>query len=114
DSDLGEALGQVYVAKVCSPALKAKTMRMTKQIETAMEQDINSLTWMIDATKQEALKKLHTIVNKIGYPDKWRDYSSVKVDRADFLGNVDRATVFESKRQLNKIGKPLDRGEWDM
>jgi endothelin-converting enzyme/putative endopeptidase len=114
DSDLGEALGQVYVAKVFSPALKAKTMRMTKQIETAMEQDINSLTWMSDATKQEALKKLHTIVNKIGYPDKWRDYSSVKVDRADFLGNVDRATVFESKRQLDKIGKPLDRGEWGM
>jgi endothelin-converting enzyme/putative endopeptidase len=114
DGDLGEALGQVYVAKVFSPALKAKTVRMTKQIEVAMEQDIKSLTWMSDATKQEALKKLHTIVNKIGYPDKWRDYSSVKIDRTDFLGNVDRATVFESKRQLNKIGKPLDRGEWGM
>jgi endothelin-converting enzyme/putative endopeptidase len=114
DGDLGEAVGQVYVAKVFSPALKAKTVRMTKQIESAMEQDIKSLTWMSDATKQEALKKLHTIVNKIGYPDKWRDYSSVKIDRADFLGNVDRATVFESKRQLNKIGKPLDRGEWGM
>jgi len=114
DGDLGEALGQVYVAKVFSPALKAKTVRMTKQIEDAMAQDITSLSWMSDATKQEALKKLHTIVNKIGYPDKWRDYSSVRVDRTDFLGNVDRATIFESKRQLNKIGKPLDRGEWGM
>ncbi len=114
DSDLGEALGQVYDAKVFSPALKAKTLRMTKQIEDAMQQDIQSITWMSDATKQEALKKLHTIVNKIGYPDKWRDYSSVKIERVDFLGNVDRATIFESKRQLNKIGKPLDRGEWGM
>jgi endothelin-converting enzyme/putative endopeptidase len=114
DSDLGEALGQVYVAKVFGPELKARTLKMTKQIEDAMEQDIKSLTWMSDATKQEALKKLHTIVNKIGYPDKWRDYSSVKISRSDFLGNVGHATVFESKRQLNKIGKPLDRGEWDM
>ena len=114
DNDLGEALGQVYVAKVFSPELKARTLKMTQQIEQAMEDDIKNLNWMSDATKEEALKKLHSIVNKIGYPDKWRDYSSIQISRKDYLGNVDRATIFESKRQLNKIGKPLDRGEWGM
>ena len=79
-----------------------------------MEEDINQLTWMSPETKTKALEKLHAIVNKIGYPDKWRDYSSVEVKANDFLGNVQRATVFESKRQLAKIGKPLDRGEWSM
>jgi endothelin-converting enzyme/putative endopeptidase len=114
DNALGEALGQAYVAKVFGPELKQRTETMTKQIEHAMEQDIKQLTWLGPATKQEALKKLHTIVNKIGYPDRWRDYSSVKIARDDFLGNVVRAAVFESRRQLNKIGKPLDRGEWGM
>ena len=114
DNDLGEALGQAYVAKVFSPELKQRTETMAKQIEQAMEEDIKSLTWMNAATKREALKKLHTIVNKIGYPDRWRDYSSVKIARNDFLGNVERATIFESQRQLGKIGKPLDRGEWGM
>src|SRR5262249_3077907 len=78
DTDLGEALGQVYVAKAFSPELKARTLKMTRQIEEAMDQDLQGLHWMSDATKAEALKKLHTLVNKIGYPDKWRDYSSVK------------------------------------
>ena len=114
DNDLGEALGQAYVAKVFSPDLKQRAQTMTKQIEQAMEQDIKSLTWLNAATKQEALKKLHAIVNKIGYPDRWRDYSSVKITRDDFHGNVERATIFESRRQLAKIGKPLDRGEWGM
>ena len=65
-------------------------------------------------TKQNALTKLHAIVNKIGYPDKWRDYTSVAISRDDFSGNAERAAVFESKRRLNKIGKPVDRGEWSM
>ena len=69
---------------------------------------------MGEETKQQALAKLHGMVDKIGYPDKWRDYSSLEIARGDFAGNVDRATVFESKRQLAKIGKPLDRGEWQM
>ena len=114
DNDLGEALGQAYVAKVFSPDLKQRTETMTKQIEQAMEQDIKGLSWLNAATKQEALKKLHAIANKIGYPDRWRDYSSVKIARDDFFGNAERATIFESRRQLNKIGKPLDRGEWQM
>jgi endothelin-converting enzyme/putative endopeptidase len=79
-----------------------------------MEEDINQLTWMGPETKKQALEKLHSVVNKIGYPDKWRDYSSVEVRRNDFLGNVHRATTFEARRQLAKIGKPLDRGEWGM
>jgi endothelin-converting enzyme/putative endopeptidase len=114
DNDLGEAVGQAYVAKVFSPELKQRTEKMTKQIEQAMEEDIKKLSWLNDATKKEALDKLHAIVNKIGYPDRWRDYSSVKIARDDFFGNAARATIFESRRQLGKIGKPLDRGEWQM
>ncbi|MGB9236899.1 MAG: M13 family metallopeptidase [Terriglobales bacterium] len=114
DDQLGEALGQEYVARAFSAELKRKTILMTKQIEQSMEEDINTLTWMSPATKQQALEKLHTIVNKIGYPDKWRDYSSVDIKADDFAGNVQRATTFESKRELNKIGKPIDRGEWHM
>ncbi|HET9698897.1 MAG TPA: M13 family metallopeptidase [Terriglobales bacterium] len=114
DSELGEALGQEFVKRTFGPELKEKTNAMTKQIETAMEQDINQLNWMSDATKKNALEKLHAIVNKIGYPDKWRDYSSVDIKPTDFLGNVQRSTQFEAKRELNKIGKPLDRTEWSM
>jgi putative endopeptidase len=114
DDQLGEALGQEFVARAFSPELKQKTSLMTTQIEHSMEEEINNLDWMSPATKQQALEKLHIIVNKIGYPDKWRDYSSVEIKPNDFFGNVQRATTFESKRDLNKIGKPLDRGEWGM
>jgi endothelin-converting enzyme/putative endopeptidase len=114
DSDLGEALGKVYVARTFSPEAKEATLRMTREIERAMGDEIRNLPWMSPETKQHALEKLHAIVNKIGYPDKWRDYSSVVVTRDDFLGDVDRATAFESHRQLAKIGKPVDRTEWGM
>ena len=114
DEQLGEALGQEFVARAFSPELKQKTLQMTTQIEHSMEEDIKTLTWMSAATKQQALTKLHAIVNKIGYPDKWRDYSTVDIKPMDFAGNVQRATVFESKRELNKIGKPVDHGEWDI
>jgi endothelin-converting enzyme/putative endopeptidase len=79
-----------------------------------MEDDLNRIEWMSAATRQKALEKLHAIVNKIGYPDKWRDYGPVEVRRDDFVGNVARANLFESRRRLAKIGKPLDRGEWSM
>jgi putative endopeptidase len=114
DQQLGEALGKEFVDRVFSPELKQKTQTMTKQIEEAMGEDIQSLPWMSPATKQQALIKLHALVNKIGYPDKWRDYSSVEIKANDFAGNVERATLFESHRELNKIGKPVDRTEWDM
>jgi endothelin-converting enzyme/putative endopeptidase len=114
DQDLGEALGQVFVEKTFTADTKARALAMVKQIEQAMETDLNQIAWMSPETKKQALVKLHSVVNKIGYPDKWRDYSAVNVVRGDFLGNVDRADVFESKRQLNKIGKPVDRSEWQM
>src|ERR1051326_7715393 len=114
DRDLGEALGQVFVEKTFGPAVKAKAVEMTKQIENAMEDEIKNLPWMGTETKQQAFAKLHSMVNKIGYPDKWRDYSSLRIERGDFLGNVDRAAVFEERRDLAKIGKPVDRGEWQM
>ena len=114
DAQLGEALGQEFVSRAFSPELKQKTLHMTKQIEQAMEDDLNRIEWMSAATQQKALEKLHAIVNKIGYPDKWRDYGPVDVRRDDFAGNVARANLFESRRRLAKIGKPLDRGEWSM
>jgi putative endopeptidase len=114
DYNLGEALGQVYVAKVFSPALKQDTLDMVVRIETAMGQRIRALDWMSPETKQQALEKLAGIRNKIGYPDKWRDYSSVVITRDDFAGDVERAHRFESRRDINKIGKPVDHGEWDI
>jgi endothelin-converting enzyme/putative endopeptidase len=114
DDYLGEALGQAYVRKVFSPEIKQRTVDMVKRIEDAMELRIQQLDWMGPETKQQALLKLHTIRNKIGYPDKWRDYSSIKIVRDDLAGNVARASEFEGHRDINKIGKPVDRGEWGM
>jgi putative endopeptidase len=114
DDYLGEALGQAYVAKYFSPEAKQQAQKIVKEIEAAMEGDINGLPWMSAATKQQALIKLHGMANKIGYPDKWRDYSKLEIVRGDELGNVERARKFEFDRQLAKIGKPVDRGEWGM
>ena len=114
DRELGEALGQEFVRRTFTGDTKKNALEMTQQIEQAMQDDIEQLTWMGPETKKQALEKLHGVVNKIGYPDKWRDYSSVVVRRDDFLGNVHRSVAFENHRQLNKIGKPLDRGEWGM
>jgi putative endopeptidase len=114
DNDLGEALGQVYVEKYFSPEDKQQALKMVKEIAAAMAQDIDALPWMSAATKQQALVKLHGMANKIGYPDKWRDYSKLEIVRGDELGNVERARKFEMNRELAKIGKPVDRGEWDM
>jgi len=114
DRDLGEALGQAYVRKVFPPELKASTLEMVRRIEDAMALRIGQLDWMSPETKEQAMAKLHGIRNKIGYPEKWRDYSSVKIARNDFLGNVQRSTEFERHRNFNKIGQPVDHGEWGM
>jgi putative endopeptidase len=114
DYSLGEALGQIYVRKVFSPELKASTLDMVKRIEAAMGERIRQLDWMSPETKQQALAKLAGIRNKIGYPDKWRDYSSVQILPNDFAGNVTRAAEFELHREINKIGQPVDHGEWQI
>jgi len=114
DAQLGEALGQEFVSRAFSPELKEKSLHMTRQVEEAMAKDIESLAWMSAETKQRAQEKLGTIVNKIGYPDSWRDYAAFEVKPDDFAGNVVRGTTFENRRQLAKIGKPLDRAEWLM
>lgn len=114
DQQLGEALGQEFVSRAFSPELKEKSLHMTRQVEEAMAKDIDSLDWMSADTKQRAQQKLKAIVNKIGYPDQWRDYSTYAVKPDDFAGNVVRGNVFEVRRQLAKIGKPLDRKEWGM
>ena len=114
DRDLGEALGQVFVERVFSADTKAVALKMTLAVEGAMEDDLKSLPWMSEKTREQALRKLHQMRNKIGYPDHWRDYSSIALSRGDFYGDVSRATIFENRRELAKIGKPLDRGEWQM
>ena len=114
DRALGEALGQVYVAERFSPEDKQRTLALTQDIESAMSRDIDQLEWMSPETKTRAKEKLHSVANKIGYPDKWRDYSSLHIERGDALGNVERADSFETHREINKIGKPVDRGEWGM
>ena len=114
DTQIGEALGQEFVKDNFSPDLKAKTLHMTTQIRAAMDGEIRKLDWMGPQTKAKALEKLHGIVNKIGYPDKWRDYSALEIRRDDLLGNVQRGDAFETRRQLAKIGKPVDHSEWQM
>ncbi len=114
DRGLGEALGKVYVEKNFSPETKQRALLMVRQIEAAMGREIEQLPWMSAATKQQAEIKLHAVVNKIGYPDHWRDYGALKIVRGDFLGNGERANAFEFQRWLNKIGRPVDRGEWYM
>ena len=96
------------------PEGKERMLKMVAALEKALEKDIRELPWMTEATKKQALVKLAAITNKIGYPDKWRDYSAVKIDRGDLVGNVTRARSFELVRQLAKIGKPVDKGEWEM
>ena len=114
DNNLGEALGQAYVAKYFSPEAKRAALKIVKEVEAAMLSEIQSLPWMGAVTKEQALTKLHAIANKIGYPDTWRDYSSLEIVRGDEIGNSERASWFEFHRWLAKIGKPVDRKEWDM
>ncbi len=114
DNAIGEALGAAFVAKTFGPEGKARMNAMVKGLEAALGEDLRSLTWMSPATKARALEKLQAIDNKVGYPDVFRDYSSLGIKAGDLLGNLERASAFEFRRQLAKIGKPVDRGEWSM
>jgi len=114
DRDLGEALGQAYVDRAFPPESKARTLEMVHAIESAMHNDVEGVSWMTPATKEQAIVKLKGIEDKIGYPSHWRDYSSVKITRDSYLGNVEQASSFEFERWVAKIGKPVDRREWTM
>jgi putative endopeptidase len=114
DAELGEALGRKYVELTFGAEGKQRTLKMVDALEKSLGEDIQQVTWMSPATKKEALIKLRAITNKIGYPDKWRDYSSVVITRDDPVRNTMHADEFEFQRQMNKIGKPVDRSEWEM
>ncbi len=114
DGLLGEALGQPFVERTFGADAKARTEEMVRNLEKALHDDIESLDWMTLATRQRALAKLAAIADKIGYPDRWRDYSALQVIRGDLAGNVQRGASFELHRQLGRIGKAADRKEWDM
>jgi putative endopeptidase len=114
DNDLGFILGQKYVEETFGVEGKTRTLKMVQEIEKALQTDIGTLAWMTPATKEQALVKLRAVANKIGFPDKWRDYSSVKITRSDAVGNDARATEFAVHRLLGKIGKEVDHSEWLM
>ncbi len=114
DDALGEVLGQRYVEETFGAEGKQRMLKMVDALEKSLDQDIHALPWMTEETKKQAKLKLDAIRNKIGYPDKWRDYSKLTIVRGDLMGNFLRANEFESKRQIAKIGKPLDRTEWGM
>ncbi len=114
DFSLGEALGQPYVQETFGPDGKQRMLKMVNALEEALGDDIQALDWMTPETKKQAAVKLQAITNKIGYPDQWRDYNTVVIKRDDLLGNAQRARAFEVKRNLNKIGQPLDKKEWGM
>jgi endothelin-converting enzyme/putative endopeptidase len=114
DRDLGEALGQAFVRKNFPKESKERMLALVGALESSMKGDIEGLAWMGPATQTAAVGKLHAILDKIGYPDQWRDYGSIALPRDDALGNAFRAGAFEGRRQLAKVGKPVDRKEWGM
>jgi len=114
DNALGEALGQEYVARAFSPEAKRRALEMVHNLEAVMEDRLHHLAWMGDSTRQQALSKLAGYTNKIGYPDRWIDYSAVRVEPGSFAANLERATEFDTGRRLSEIGKPVDRTRFGM
>jgi putative endopeptidase len=114
DGNLGEALGQVYVSYAFPPESKQRVLKLVEDIGAAMDKDIQLLDWMTAETKKQAEVKLHATLNKIGYPDQWKDYSSVQIGRDSYMKNRQHAAAFEFQRSMAKIGKPVDRMEWTM
>ncbi|HYL55776.1 MAG TPA: M13 family metallopeptidase, partial [Gemmatimonadales bacterium] len=114
DNALGEALGQEYVARAFTPEAKRRALEMVHNLEAVMEDRLHHLAWMGDSTRQQALIKLAGYTNKIGYPDRWIDYSAVRVEPGSFVANLERATEFDTGRRLAEIGKPVDRTRFGM
>ncbi len=114
DQALGEAVGPLYVQRAFPPEAKARAVKMVQNLISALHDDLETLSWMSATTRQRATVKLDAFMRKIGYPDKWRDYSALKIDRESYAANIDRASVFETRRGLAKIAKPVDRTEWGM
>ena len=114
DNEMGEALGEVYVKKAFPPEAKRRALEMVANLIAALKSDISTLDWMSEPTRKQAIVKLEAFIRKIGYPDKWRDYSALKIDRGPFVSNVLRAENFETLRDLHKVGKPVDKAEWGM
>ena len=114
DNFLGDALAQLYVKKAFTPEAKARALAMVKNLKVALRERLGTLEWMSEATRKQAYAKLDAFVDKIGYPDKWKDYSQLRIDRGPFVLNVLRATEFATMRDLEKVGRPVDRNEWGM
>ncbi len=114
DSQLGDALGQLYVQKYFPPESRQKINELIDNILSTYAERLQQLSWMSDSTRQKAVQKLHAIVKKVGYPDKWKDYSSIHITRDDIIANLKATANYSYKRAINKIGKPVDRSEWDM
>lgn len=114
DFALGFAIGKVYVDQKFPPSYKQAATQMVNQIRDALRADLKTLAWMTPATRKAAVKKLDMMELRVGYPDKWRDYSTLQIDRGPYATNIRRAITFETQRQLAKIGKPVDRSDWDM
>ena len=114
DEALGFAIGELYVARKFPPAAKQAAVAMVERIRDALRDDLRTLAWMSPATRAAAIEKLEQMELRVGYPDRWRDYSALKIDRGPYVLNVLRAREFEQRREYDKIGKPVDRSEWSM
>ncbi|PJJ53169.1 M13 family metallopeptidase [Hymenobacter chitinivorans] len=114
EGGMGEILGQLFVKEYFAPETKERYAKLTQNVVEAFREHIQALTWMSDSTKQKALVKLTKITPKVGYPDKWRDYSSLEIKRDSYLANVMRANEWQYRYNIHKLGKPVDRTEWDM
>jgi len=114
DGSIGEALGQIFVEKYFPPAAKARMAELISNLQAVFHDRLKSVPWMTETTRAKALGKFDRFTRKIGYPDKFRDYSSIDIRPDDYLGNVQRAAIFEARRELARVGKPVDKTEWDM
>jgi putative endopeptidase len=111
---MGEALGEAYVARTFPPEAKARALAMVRNMEAVLREDLGTLAWMSPETRKQAITKLDAFVNKIGYPDKWRDYSKLEITRRPFIENLEAASEFDYQRRITMIGRPVDRTQWNM